>query len=58
MPLTTFVAHPPARAPSVPPTPMKANIRLPWSTSKMSTMKAQKTLVTNRLMALSQTKNV
>ena len=56
MPLMVFVAQPPTRAPSVPPIPMKANKRLPWPTSKTSTMKAQNTLVTNRLIALSHTK--
>ena len=35
--------------------PMKAKILLPWRTSKRSTMNAQKTLFTNRLMVLSQT---
>ena len=54
MPLIRLVAQPPASAPSVPPIPTKANSRFPWSTSKMSTMNAQKTLVVNRLMTVSQ----
>ena len=47
--------RPPASAPRVPPIPMKGNIRFPWSTSNTSTMKAQNTLVENRLITLSQT---
>ena len=55
MPLIRLVAMPPTSAPSVPPIPTKANSLLPWSTSKMSTMKAQNTLVVKRLITVSQT---
>ena len=53
--LIRLAAQPPASAPSVPPIPTKAKSRLPWCTSKMSTMNAQKTLVVKRLMTVSQT---
>ena len=55
----TWLANPvsqlPTMEPSVPPAPMKAKSRLPWSKLKTSTMNAQKTLVMKRFTTLSQT---
>ena len=53
--LASPVSQLPAIEPSVPPAPMKAKRRFPWSKLKTSTMNAQKTLVMKRFTTLSHT---